>query len=160
MISVQKEDFSLADEYAAIRSRAGDAGAIVTFTGLVREMYAQTESSDGAEAVQSLFLEHYPGMTEKCLEQIEQQAQDKWPLLATRIIHRVGELSSNDQIVLVATASAHRQAAFESAQFMMDYLKSEAPFWKKQKTASSSSWVESRDSDQAAIERWQTPTSR
>lgn len=153
MISVQKEDFSLADEYAAIRSRAGDAGAIVTFTGLVREMYALTESED--DAVQSLFLEHYPGMTEKCLEQIEQQAKDKWPLLATRIIHRVGELTSGDQIVLVATASAHRHAAFESAQFMMDYLKSEAPFWKKQKTASSSDWVESRASDQAAIERWQ-----
>lgn len=152
MISIQTQDFSLGDEYAEIRSRAGDAGAIVTFTGLVREIYGEGSS---AGAVQSLTLEHYPGMTEKCLRDIQQKAEDRWPLLATRIIHRVGELSSHDQIVLVATASAHRHAAFESAEFIMDYLKSEAPFWKKQKSENESSWIESRDSDHAALERWE-----
>ncbi|MFT4817031.1 MAG: molybdopterin synthase catalytic subunit [Pseudohongiellaceae bacterium] len=152
MISIQNEDFSLADEYAAIRSRAGDAGAIVSFTGLVREIYGDAST---AGAVQSLTLEHYPGMTEKCLKDIQLKAEDRWPLLATRIIHRVGELYSHDQIVLVATASAHRNAAFESAEFIMDYLKSEAPFWKKQKSANLSSWIEARDTDKTALDRWQ-----
>lgn len=152
MISIQNENFSLGDEYASIRSRAGDAGAIVTFTGLVREVYG-VDSAPGA--VQSLTLEHYPGMTEKCLKDIQQQAINRWPLLASRIIHRIGELYSHDQIVLVATASAHRQAAFESAEFIMDYLKSEAPFWKKQKSENENSWIESRDTDKAAMDRWQ-----
>lgn len=155
MISIQNQDFSIADEYAALRHRAGDAGAIVTFTGLVREVYDVPAEGSESAAVSSLFLEHYPGMTEKCLQEIQQQAEAKWPLLATRIIHRVGELHGKDQIVLVATASAHRFAAFEAAEFIMDYLKSKAPFWKQQKTATSSVWVESRDSDKAAIERWQ-----
>ncbi|MDG1027034.1 MAG: molybdopterin synthase catalytic subunit MoaE [Gammaproteobacteria bacterium] len=155
MISIQNQDFSIADEYAALRHRAGDAGAIVTFTGLVREVYDVPAEGSESAAVSSLFLEHYPGMTEKCLQEIQQQAEAKWPLLATRIIHRVGELHGKDQIVLVATASAHRLAAFEAAEFIMDYLKSKAPFWKQQKTATSSVWVESRDSDKAAIERWQ-----
>ncbi len=154
MISIQNEDFSLNDEYSAIRSRAGDAGAIVTFTGLVREIYGDNSA---AGAVQSLTLEHYPGMTEKCLQDIQKKAEDRWPLLATRIIHRVGELHSHDQIVLVATASAHRHAAFESAEFIMDYLKSEAPFWKKQKSANETSWIESRASDKTALDRWQKP---
>jgi molybdopterin synthase catalytic subunit len=96
-------------------------------------------------------------MTEKCLKDIQHKAEQRWPLLATRIIHRVGELTSCDQIVLVATASAHRHAAFESAQFIMDYLKSEAPFWKKQKSEHGSSWIESRDTDKAALDRWQKP---
>jgi len=152
MISIQNENFSLGEEYASIRSRAGDAGAIVTFTGLVREVYGVGRD---AGAVQSLTLEHYPGMTEKCLKDIQQKAVNRWPLLATRIIHRVGELYSHDQIVLVATASAHRQAAFESAEFIMDYLKSEAPFWKKQKSENESNWIESRDADKAAMGRWQ-----
>ena len=152
MISIQNEDFSLGDEYAAIRTRAGDVGAIVTFTGLVREIY---DDDSTAGAVQSLTLEHYPGMTEKCLKDIQLKAENRWPLLATRIIHRVGELCNHDQIVLVATASAHRNAAFESAEFIMDYLKSEAPFWKKQKSESESSWIESRDTDKAALDRWQ-----
>ncbi len=154
MISIQTQDFSLADEYAALRERAGDAGAIVTFTGLVREIYGD-EGIRGV--VQSLTLEHYPGMTEKCLRDIQLKAQDRWPLLATTIIHRVGELCSHDQIVLVASASAHRHAAFESAQFIMDYLKSEAPFWKKQKSENESIWIESRETDGAALKRWQKP---
>ncbi|GJM12984.1 MAG: molybdopterin guanine dinucleotide biosynthesis protein MoaE [Pseudohongiella sp.] len=154
MISIQEQDFSLGEEYAALRTRAGDTGAIVTFTGLVREIYGDESTPD---AVQSLTLEHYPGMTEKCLEDITSKAEKRWPLLATRIIHRIGELRSHDQIVLVATASAHRHAAFESAQFIMDYLKSEAPFWKKQKSGDESSWVESRETDKTALERWQKP---
>ena len=152
MISIQNEDFSLGDEYAAIRTRAGDAGAIVTFTGLVREIYGDDNT---AAAVQSLTLEHYPGMTEKCLKDIQLKAENRWPLLAARIIHRVGELYSHDQIVLVATVSAHRHAAFESAEFIMDYLKSDAPFWKKQKSKNESSWIESRDTDKEALDRWQ-----
>jgi len=152
MISVQSQDFSLADEYSSIRSRAGDAGAIVTFTGLVREVYGDN-SADGA--VQSLFLEHYPGMTEKSLHNIQLQAEQRWPLLATRIIHRIGELHSHEQIVFVGTASAHRDAAFESAEYIMDYLKSEAPFWKKQKSINDSVWIESRETDKEALDRWQ-----
>jgi len=150
MISIQQADFEISQEYSQLRQSAGDAGAIVTFTGLVREMY-QTGASDKTE---TLTLEHYPGMTEKCLEDIVAQANSRWQLLATRVIHRVGELQAGDQIVFVGTASAHRQHAFESAQFIMDYLKSEAPFWKKQKTSDDSHWVESRGSDAEAIARW------
>lgn len=155
MITIQTEDFSIADEYANLRERAGDAGAIATFTGLVREIYDSGGDTETADTVQSLYLEHYPGMTEKALGEIQKQAEDQWPLLATRIIHRVGELKSHEQIVFVATASAHRHAAFESAEFIMDYLKSRAPFWKKQTSDGETSWVESRETDQAALERWQ-----
>lgn len=151
MIRVQTEDFHIGAEYAALRKVAGDAGAIVTFTGLVRELY----EVGAADKIQSLTLEHYPGMTEKCLTEIVAQANTRWELLAACIIHRVGELRSGDQIVFVGTASSHRQHAFDAAQFMMDYLKSDAPFWKKQTTAKDSHWVESRDSDAEAIARWQ-----
>ncbi|HCO09912.1 MAG: molybdopterin synthase catalytic subunit MoaE [OM182 bacterium] len=150
-VRVQAEDFSLQREYDEVLAEAGDAGAVVTFTGLVREFH-QTEDS---ASVASLTLEHYPGMTEKALADIEQQARQRWPLLATRIVHRVGAMTAQEQIVLVAAASAHRHAAFEAAQFMMDYLKSRAPFWKKQATSEGENWIESRDSDEAAIARWQ-----
>ena len=107
-----------------MRHRAGDAGAIVLFTGLVRELYGtESNNSEGSDKTQRLFLEHYPGMTEKQLGSILQQASKRWPLLGVRIIHRIGELYPGDQIVLVATASKHRQAAFESADFIMDFLK-------------------------------------
>lgn len=159
MISIQTEDFDLGREQAELRIAAGDAGAIVTFTGLVREVYDQTASEGGSESknesVVALTLEHYPGMTEKCLQDIADQANARWRLLATRIIHRVGRLQAQDQIVLVATASAHRQDAFDAAQFIMDYLKSNAPFWKKQETPNGSEWVDSRQSDNDAIARWQ-----
>lgn len=156
MITVQHKDFDIAEEYTALRERAGDAGAVVIFTGLVRELYDSSSQAQDSCNVRSLFLEHYPGMTEKCLQDINEQAQQRWPsLLATRIIHRVGELRGQDQIVLVATASAHRHAAFDSAQFIMDYLKTTAPFWKKQNTNGCSTWVESRQVDQVALERWQ-----
>lgn len=153
MISVQAEDFDLAQVYQSLRQQASDPGAIVTFTGLVREIYDQ--DAETSSSVTRLFLEHYPGMTEKCLEEIAEQAQERWPLQALCIIHRVGELQPADQIVLVGTASAHRHAAFEAAQFMMDYLKSRAPFWKKQQGEQGGEWVESRNSDSEAIARWQ-----
>ena len=155
MISVQTEDFNVEAEYAALRHRAGDAGAIVVFTGLVRELYGtERNDSEGSDKTQRLFLEHYPGMTEKQLGSIAQQASKRWPLLGVRIIHRIGELYPGEQIVLVATASRHRQAAFESADFIMDFLKSRAPFWKKQTSLSESRWIESRKSDIDALKRW------
>jgi len=151
-LSIQNEDFSIAEEYRQLRAQAGDAGAVVTFTGLVREMY---QAEDQGSKIDSLFLEHYPGMTEKCLLEIIQQAETQWPLLAVRVIHRIGELKPGEQIVMVATASAHRHAAFDAAQYIMDFLKSKAPFWKRQSSGEDSHWVESRESDAEAIERWQ-----
>lgn len=155
MIAVQAEDFDVGREYASLRTTAGDAGAIVTFTGLVREFYV----SDSSDRIEFLTLEHYPGMTEKCLADIEAQARLRWQLLDARIIHRIGRLNASDQIVFVGTASAHRQHAFDAAQFIMDYLKSEAAFWKKQTTATESHWVDARETDSAAIARWQQPES-
>lgn len=151
MISVQEEDFDLATEYSKLRVAAGDAGAIVTFTGLVRELHEQ----QGQDRISALNLEHYPGMTEKALQDIAGKAQARWQLLATRIIHRVGRLQPGEQIVLVGTASSHRQDAFAAADFIMDYLKSNAPFWKKQETPQGSHWVETRETDAAALARWQ-----
>jgi molybdopterin synthase catalytic subunit len=152
MISVQTDDFQLSTEYEGLRVAAGDPGAVVTFTGLVREFYNAETSAESA--VTSLFLEHYPGMTEKALQDISERAQARWPLLAVRIIHRVGELRPKDQIVFVGAASAHRGSAFAAAEFMMDYLKSEAPFWKKQKSGGQETWIDSRASDSSALERW------
>jgi molybdopterin synthase catalytic subunit len=149
MISIQTEDYSLEEEYQALRAAAGDAGAIVTFTGIVREFYA-----GGGGKMDTLYLEHYPGMTESSLENIVAEAQGRWPLLAVRVIHRVGELRPQEQIVLVATASSHRQAAFDAAQFIMDFLKSRAPFWKKQSAGKDSHWVDARTSDADAQLRW------
>ena len=154
MISVQQQDFDVAEVYRQLREEAGDAGAIVTFTGLVREVY-QAHSSTGDSAVTALFLEHYPGMTEKSLQAIVDQANARWQLLATRVVHRVGELQAGDQIVIVGTASAHRAEAFAAAEFIMDFLKSKAPFWKKQRSGAGSEWVQSRESDADALERWQ-----
>lgn len=152
MISVQQEDFDIATEYESLRARAGDPGAIVTFSGLVREIYDTTASAN--DVVSGLFLEHYPGMTERCLEDIAKQAGQRWPLMATRVIHRVGELGPKEQIVFVGTASAHRHAAFEAAMFIMDYLKSYAPFWKKQRSEDGTQWIASRESDAQAIKKW------
>ena len=153
MISIQTEDFDLAHEYQQLRQLSHDAGAIVSFTGLVREMYQAGDNEQGKVA--TLTLEHYPGMTEKALQEIVAQAQARWELLGVRVIHRIGELSPADQIVMVATASSHRHDAFDAAQFIMDYLKSKAPFWKKQATSTGSHWVDSRESDSNAIARWQ-----
>ena len=156
MITVQQADFDLAAEYKRLREDAGDAGAIVTFTGLVREFYMpDADEALTGGSIQTLYLEHYPGMTEKSLQDIVAQAESRWPLLGTRIIHRIGKLHPGDQIVMVATASSHRHAAFEAAEFIMDYLKSHAPFWKKQSSATSSDWISSRSSDSEALKRWQ-----
>jgi molybdopterin synthase catalytic subunit len=148
MISVQFEDFSVADEYAKL-AEGTDAGAVVTFTGKVRDF-------NQGDTVTGLSLEHYPGMTEKSLEDIVEQARERWPLLQTRVIHRVGDLELGDQIVFVGVSSAHRGAAFQACEFIMDYLKTRAPFWKKEQTPEESRWVDARETDTSAADRWVT----
>ena len=147
VVRVQSEDFDLAVELAELRGGRTDIGAVVTFTGLVRDMAK-------GEPIADMELEHYPGMTEKSLADIEAQALSRWPLQATLIIHRHGKLAPGEQIVLVATASSHRGAAFEAAEFLMDYLKSRAPFWKKEGTKGGGHWVDAREQDEAALKRW------
>jgi molybdopterin synthase catalytic subunit len=144
-VRVQREDFDLGTELAALRAGRTDIGALVSFTGLVR--------SDAGD-VGGMELEHYPGMTEKALAGIEAEAQMRWPLQASLVIHRYGVLAPGEQIMMVATASAHRQAAFAAAEFLMDYLKSRAPFWKKEATPDGPRWVDARVSDEAALGRW------
>ena len=151
MISVQHEDFDIGVEYESLRALADSPGAIVTFTGLVRQVYDQDLDGD---LVETLYLEHYPGMTEKKLADIQNQAHSEWNLLGSKIIHRVGELKVDDQIVFVGVTSSHRKDAFLAAQYIMDFLKSEAPFWKKQKSENGNKWVDSRHSDQEAIRKW------
>lgn len=146
MISVQTHDFDLASEYAAL-SASHQTGAVVTFVGKVRDM-------NQGDAVSGMTLEHYPGMTERALQQIIDQAQARWPLLECRVIHRVGALELGDQIVLVGVASLHREAAFSACQFIMDYLKTRAPFWKKEQTPQGTRWVEAKDSDNQAASNW------
>ena len=140
-ISVQAEDFDVGAEMAAMSAGRADIGALVSFTGLVRDMVGGSE----------MVLEHYPGMTEKALASIEAEARTRWELQDCRIIHRFGPLAAGAQIVLVLTASPHRQAAFEAAEFIMDFLKSRAPFWKKE---GGSGWVDAREADEAALGRW------
>ncbi len=145
-INVQFADFSLKHEAEALRLD-NSVGAIVTFSGLVRDMHDD-------QPVNGLFLEHYPGMTEKSLQAIAAEAQSRWPLLAITIIHRIGELKAGDQIVFVGVSSAHRGAAFSACEFIMDYLKTRAPFWKKSLQGGGEHWVEAKDSDEAASGRW------
>jgi molybdopterin synthase catalytic subunit len=147
-VRVQTEDFDVGREVAALTAGSTDIGAVVTFTGVVR-------GTVGDAALTSMTLEHYPGMTEAELERVEAEAHARWPLDGTRIIHRVGTLAPGDNIVLVVAASAHRHAAFEAAAFLMDYLKSRAPFWKKETDATGAGhWVDARESDSEALERW------
>ena len=151
-VSVQAEDFDLTAEVAGLTSGRTDIGAIVTFTGTVR---GEVKGNQGGQSITSMTLEHYPGMTEAELAKVEAEALARWPLQGTRIIHRFGELRPGDNIVLVIAASAHRHAAFEAAAFLMDYLKSRAPFWKKETTASGKGdWVDAREADDRALERW------
>ena len=147
-ITIQINNFDVKNELAQLQLM-GNVGAIVSFVGLVRE-----QASHGQ--VTAIELEHYPAMTQKSLENIVQQAEVQWPLLGVRVIHRVGYLAAHEQIVLVAVASQHRQAAFDAAAFIMDYLKSKAPFWKKEYLAGQieGHWVEAKDSDEAALARW------
>jgi molybdopterin synthase catalytic subunit len=147
-VRVQREDFDVAAETEKLIGGRTDVGAVVTFTGRVR-------GTDDDRQIASLTLEHYPDMTEAELARIEAEAQARWPLQASLIVHRVGELKAGDNIVLVITASAHRQAAFEAAGFLMDYLKTRAPFWKKETTPSGeSAWVEAHAADEGAAKRW------
>jgi molybdopterin synthase catalytic subunit len=146
-VRLQREDFDLGQELRRIRADRRDIGALVSFTGLVRDR-------QGSTLVAGMDLEHYPAMTQRSLEAIERQAMDRWPLQAALIIHRYGALVPGDQIMMVATASAHRAAAFEAAEFLMDYLKSRAPFWKKETSPEGDRWVDARESDEAALERW------
>jgi len=140
-VLVQEADFDVGAEMATISAGRADIGALVSFTGLVREM------PNGSEMV----LEHYPGMTEKALQKIEAEARARWSLQDCRIIHRYGPLEAGAQIVLVLTASPHRKAAFEAAEFIMDFLKSRAPFWKKE---AGQGWVDAREADETALKRW------
>jgi molybdopterin synthase catalytic subunit len=147
-VRVQRDDFDLGAEVKRLTAGRTDVGAIVTFTGTVRE-------DDNGRPIESMTLEHYPGMTEAELERVEAEAQRRWPLQASLIVHRYGELRPGDNIVLVVTASAHRHAAFEAASFLMDYLKSKAPFWKKEVLRDGSGrWVDARESDEEALQRW------
>ncbi len=150
MIRVQQEDFDIGAEVAALRAGRTDIGAIVTFTGTVRDI-------GHGVPITRMTLEHYPGMTETELERIEREAHNRWPLQASLVVHRTGTLTPGENIVLVVTASAHRQAAFEAAAFLMDYLKTRAPFWKKEEGPDGAAWVDARDSDDASLSRWQAP---
>lgn len=144
---MQTEDFDLRLEHQQLIQNDHGIGAVVAFIGMVRDLNL-------ADDVVSLELEHYPGMTEKSLTNIAQQAEKRWSLQAARIVHRVGKMYPGDQIVLVLTASAHRGDAYEANTFMMDYLKTEAPFWKKEWTPEGPRWIEARESDDSAVARW------
>jgi molybdopterin synthase catalytic subunit len=146
-VRVQTEDFDLGAELTAMRQGRPDIGAIASFIGLVRDV-------NEGDAVNAMMLEHYPGMTEKALAGIVEEAQARWDLIDIRLIHRIGELRPLDQIVLVAVASAHRGDAFAACEFIMDYLKTRAPFWKKESTAKGERWVDPRESDDEAAARW------
>ena len=147
MIRVQQEDFDIGAEIARAKVGRSDIGAIVAFVGAVRDRA-------GNHAVEEMMLEHYPGMTERELERIEAEAVCRWPLQACLIVHRYGRLQPSDNIVLVLTASEHREAAFRAAEFLMDYLKTRAPFWKRESGPQGSRWVEADISDDAASGRW------
>lgn len=148
MISVQEHDFSMADEYEALKSQSGGRnGAIATFVGLVRDYGDQ-------RGVTGLSLEHYPGMTERVLETLVAQAHSRWNVSQTRIIHRVGELLLDEQIVFVGVSAAHRSDAFAACEFLMDFLKTQAPFWKKEMTQDGAKWVEAKESDSHKAQSW------
>lgn len=143
-VSVQEGDFDSGVELARI-GRLGDCGAVVSFIGHVRQ---------GGDGVKAMTLEHYPAMTEKSLAEIVADAQTRWPLAAVRVIHRVGRLLPGDRIVLVAVAAQHRSEAFAACEFIMDWLKTKAPFWKKEETPHGEHWVDARESDETAVARW------
>lgn len=147
MVKVQTDDFDVAQVLADLRNNKPQVGAIVSFVGLVRDI------NDGAD-VSTLTLEHYPEMTEKALQRIVDEAKQRWDVMDAVVIHRVGTLLPTDQIVLVAISSAHRQAAFSACEFIMDYLKTQAPFWKKETNNQGARWVEARASDDEAKARW------
>ncbi|TMH31449.1 MAG: molybdopterin synthase catalytic subunit MoaE [Betaproteobacteria bacterium] len=146
-VSVQTNDFDLGAEVAALRAGDAGVGAVAAFVGTVRDR------NDGS-GVSSMELEHYPGMTEKAIESMIDEAQQRFDIRAVRVIHRVGVLRPQDQIVLVAVTSSHRGQAFQACEFLMDYLKTQAPFWKKEHTPEGARWVDARSADDAAAQRW------
>ncbi|MFH0299787.1 molybdenum cofactor biosynthesis protein MoaE [Bradyrhizobium sp. 31Argb] len=146
-IRIQDADFDIAQEIAAIGKGRTDIGAVVSFSGICR-------GSENGEPIVALTLEHYPGMAEAEIRRHAEEAMSRWPLSGLTVIHRVGRITPGENIVLVVTASQHRQAAFQAAEFLMDYLKSSAPFWKREESARGSSWIEARDHDDAAAARW------
>lgn len=147
MIRVQSAAFDVSAELAAIKGAKKDIGGSAIFVGTVRDV-------NNGDAVSAVTLEHYPGMTEKALAEIEREALSRWPLSASLIVHRIGRLEPGDDIVLVICCSAHREAAFEACRFLMDWLKTKAPFWKLEEGGGKSAWVEARQSDDAAARRW------
>jgi len=152
LIKVQREDFDIGVEIGQLSDGDTGIGGLACFVGLVRDIA-------GDARISSMTLEHYPGMTERQLAKIEAEARKRWPLGEVLIIHRYGELTPGDRIVLVATTSAHRDAALESCRFLIDWLKTKAPFWKLENTESGERWVEARESDSVAEERWIVPGS-
>ena len=154
-VSIQTADFDLSAEVAALRAGDGGVGAVTTFVGTVRDR----DDGAGIRGISTLELEHYPGMTERAIEAMIDEALTRFDIRAARVIHRVGLLQVCDQIVLVAVSSAHRGQAFQACEFLMDYLKSEAPFWKKETTPEGARWVDARVSDDAAARRWGLKTS-
>ena len=149
-IRLQREDFDVAAEIAALTRGRTDIGAVATFTGICRD-------SDGGAGVAAMTLEHYPGMAEAEIARHVEDARSRWPLLGVTVIHRFGRLIPGENIVLVAVAATHREPAFAAAEFLMDYLKVSAPFWKKEEHAEGAQWVAAKQSDDAAAERWTTP---
>ncbi len=146
-VSVQEADFDIGDEIERLGAARRDIGAVASFVGLVRD------ANDGS-GVSAMTLEHYPGMTERALEDIVAAARQRWSLLGVRVIHRYGRLEPADRIVFVGVAGAHRGEAFAACEFIMDYLKTQAPFWKREETPSGARWVDARDSDDSAAARW------
>jgi len=146
-IRIQQSDFDVAQEIAALTEGRSDVGAVVSFTGICR-------GSEDGTAIAALTLEHYPGMAEAEITRHAETAMSRWELSGIRVIHRVGRITPGENIVLVVTGSKHRQAAFEAAEFLMDYLKANAPFWKREETPQGARWVEARSSDETAAAKW------
>jgi molybdopterin synthase catalytic subunit len=157
-VSIQTDDFDVAKEVLALRSGDQRVGAVCTFIGTVRDrntnLLVDTTPSAQSGSVLSMELEHYPGMTERAIESMVDEAHRRFDIFGARVIHRIGLLHASDQIVLVAVTSAHRREGFQACEFLMDYLKTQAPFWKKEQTASGAVWVDARVSDDQALSRW------
>ena len=151
-VSIQTQDFDLTEVVHAMRADDHRVGAVCTFVGTVRDRNKTSDPDAGP--ILSMELEHYPGMTEKAIEEMIDEARRRFDIFAARVIHRIGLLQPPDQIVLVAVTSAHRGESFKACEILMDYLKTQAPFWKKEQTAAGAQWVDARVSDDAALARW------
>lgn len=156
VVKVQRQDFDIGAELAALTDGDTGVGGLCSFVGLVRDLHP--DAGEGPGTVRALTLEHYPGMTERQLQAIEAEARARWPLRSCLIIHRYGRLDPGDRIVMVACASAHREAAFAACQFLMDWLKTRAPFWKLEETGGGDRWIAARDSDNQAARAWEQPS--